>query len=103
MKAIEPGDRFTVRYGNDREIEVVALSGRGKRKLLGLLGEVKTLDKTPEGAARVYEIAEELLKLCVPGVTDEVIETMNETHQFEIANATIAEQMLTEDDRKKSE
>ena len=103
MRAIEPGERFKVGYGNDHEIDVVALSGRQKRRIVSLMNEVKQLDKTPESAARVYDIAEEAFCLCVPDATDELLDKLNERQQFEVVSATIAEQMLSEDDKKKSE
>lgn len=103
MAAIEPGERFEVSYGNGHQIEVVALSGRQKRRIVSLMAEVKQLDKTPESAARVYDIAEEAFLICVPDATDELLDKLNERQQFEIVSATIAEQMLSEDDKKKSE
>jgi frataxin-like iron-binding protein CyaY len=103
MRAIEPGERFRVGYGNGHEIEVVALSGRQKHKLLSLISEMKQLETTPESAIRVYEIAEEMLLICVPDATDDLINKLNESQQIEIASATMNQHMLSEDDKKKSE
>lgn len=103
MTPLEPGDKFKVGYGNGHVIEVVALSGRQKRKLLALMEEINALKTEAASKVRVFDIAEEAVRICVPDLTDEQIEKMDETQQLEIAAATMAKAALSEDEIKKSE
>lgn len=103
MSSIEPGESFKVSYGNGHTIAVVALNMRQKRKLIELVERVSTLSETSESKSVLFDIAEEALGICVPGIQDEVIDTLDESMAMEIITATLGGQVLSEDDKKKSE
>lgn len=97
MSAIEPGEKFRVGYGRGRSIEVTALSLRRKRQLLLLLETIKT------GGIEAFKATEDALRMAVPDITDEQLDTLDEVMAMEIVSATIGLTQLTEDDQKKSE
>ena len=101
MTAIEPGEKFKVSYGNGHEIEVTALSGRQKRKVLSLIDEVSQLQTSASSKARLFDIAEEAFLICVPNATDELIDRMDERMQIEIVGKTLSGISLSDDDKKK--
>ena len=103
MSRIEPGDRFTVKYGNGHTVDVIGMNGRQKSKVLSIIDRVQSLDESKDGRAVLFELAEEALRLCVPNCTEEFIESLNESMQLEIVGAAIGEQALSEDDKKKLE
>lgn len=103
MKQLEPGTPFEVTYGDGHKIEVAALSARNKRRLFQMLEETKTIEKGPAGSIRVLDLAEEMVRICVPGISEEQLDSMNESQQIEIAGLTIQGGMLSDDDAKKSE
>lgn len=103
MTPLEPGDKFTVGYGNGHTIQVVALSGRQKRNVIAMLEEIKSLQAESASKLRLFEIAEDAVRVCVPGLTEEQIDKMDETQQLEIVGKTIAKAALSEDEIKKSE
>lgn len=100
---IEPGDKFQVSYGNGHTIEVVALSMRQKRKVMELVDRVSKLETSGESRAVLFEIAEDALKLCVPGITDETLDRFDETMAMQIVGATLGKQAVDNEEQKKSE
>jgi hypothetical protein len=103
MSKIEPGERFKVGYGNGHSIDVLALNLRNKRKLIELVERVSGLAATSESKAILFDIVEEALRICVPGLTDELLDTLDEGMGMEIVTATLGGQVLSDDDKKKSE
>ena len=103
MRSIEPGEVFTVKYGNEHEVEVVSLSMRQKRRMVELIEQVSSLSETGESRVKLFDIAEQALQICVPGLSDEFLDTINEDMAMEIITGTMAGQMITADDKKKSE
>ena len=103
MSAIEPGEPITIKYGNGHTIKGVALSARQKRKIHQLITETKDLPKTQEAFVRLLDIAEEALRIAVPNITEEQLDTLDERQQLEIAGQSLVANYLTDEDRKKSE
>ena len=103
MKPIEPGDTFTIEYGCDHRIEVVALNMRQKRKVMGIVDEVSEIEAASSSRAKLFDLAEEALKICVPSITEEQIDTIDEIMAMEIIGATLSKQGLSNDEEKKSE
>lgn len=103
MAAIEPGERFKVGYGNNHSIDVLSLNMRQKRKLIELVEKVSGLAATSESKVALFDIAEEALRICVPDLTDEQLDTLDEGMAMEIITATLGGQVLSEDDKKKLE
>lgn len=97
MSAIEPGDKFTVGYGNGHTIEVVALSMRQRREVVKgvetVAGDSKAVD--------AFDAIENALKQCCPDINDELIDTLDEEMAMQIIQATMQKAALSEDDRKK--
>jgi hypothetical protein len=123
MAAIEPGERFTVEYGNGHQLEVIALAGRKQGRVLSLLSDIGKAEETRE-----YHLAgdkvEEALAICLGGGSEGGNESETERQKRESANAkaadlfdtvldfesaadivrsTLSKQALSEDDKKKLE
>lgn len=99
MASIEPGEKFLVGYGNGKSVEVQALGMRQKRAVLKLIITLQA-GGDPD---TVFSAAEEALRVFIPGMKDEFLDSINEAMAMDILKAAIAEQSLSEDDRKKSE
>ena len=101
MSKLEPGDTFTIGYGNGRTLEVVALSWKQQREF----GRAEEGGYDSIDAA--YEALEAKLRKCVPSMSDEQFESLLETLNFaliqEIIRNTNQQNQLTEDEEKKSE
>lgn len=102
MAYLEPGERFTVNYGNGHTIEVVALSGRQKRKVMSLVEEVSQIQAVTKSKTRLFDIAEEAFLLCCPDASDELMDRLDERLQLEIVGQTLQGATLSDDDKKKS-
>ena len=98
MANIEPGEKFTVQYGNGHEVEVVALNMRQRRDVIRLLAAVQ--DVSPVEALESIEAA---LGFCCPSISDEFVNSLDEEMAMEIVQATMEKQRLSEDERGKSE
>jgi len=103
MAYLEPGERFTVKYGNGHTIEVVALSGRQKRKVMSLVDEVSQMQSTMQSKTRLFDIAEEAFLLCCPDASDELMDKLDERLQLEIVGQTLQGATLSDEDKKKYE
>lgn len=101
MPAIEPGERFTVSYGNDHTIEVVALSLRQKRQVTSDLKQVQQLKDSPESIGMLYEICEAMLRSCVPDIDESLLDELDETMAMEIVGNTLGVAAVSEDEAKK--
>ena len=101
--AVEPGDEIPVEYGRGKVVIAKALSGRGKRRLVALLQQMDAVKEQPENVVKVFELAEEAFKLCVPDASEELLETLDERQQIQVAGKVLATTHLTEEQRKKLE
>ena len=100
MPAIEPGEPFTVQYGNGHTIEVVALSLRQKRLITQLLISVQNLTVTAESIDDLYGKCEDMVRMCCPTVTEEQMEQLDECLSMEIASNTLAGAALDGEEKK---
>ena len=123
MPAIEPGEKFTIEYGNGHRLEVTALAGRKQGRVLALLSAIGQAEET-----KSYHLAtdklEEALAICLGGGSEGGNESETERQKREAANAhaaelfdtvldfesaadvvraTLGKQSLSEDDKKKLE
>lgn len=100
---IEPGESIPIEYGKGHTVIAKALSGRGKRKLMQILDELREVEESRQNIVKVYDLAEQAFVLCVPDATDEQIEKMNEMQQLEVASKVLGATVLTDEQRKKLE
>lgn len=100
---IEPGDRIPVDYGRGKTVVAKALSGRGKRRLISVLEEIGQVKEEGSNLGRLFDLAEAAFKICVPDASEELLESMDERQQIEIAGKVMATSFLTEEQRKKLE
>lgn len=104
MALIEPGQPFEIEYGNERKLEVVALAGRKQGQLQKLLGRIGSAE-ADGNAENILDMAEEALAICVG--TEKAAELFNTIIDLELAmqicQKTMLKQVLSEDERKKSE
>lgn len=103
MTSIEPGEKFSIEYGNGHTVEVVALNMRQRRALIKLLAAVQDAD--PHEA---LDSIEEALRCCFPAelnadIFDELVDSLDEEMAMEIVQKTMEKQRLSEDERGKSE
>jgi hypothetical protein len=103
MSALEPGEKFTITYGKAKKpLEVIALSGRQKRRALQCMASTAEA-KTPETVMAALEELEAVVKICSPGISEEVLDTLDDTLQVNIITATLMQTRLSEGEEKKSE
>ena len=98
MHHIEPGEPFDVEYGNGKKLKAVGLAFRQQRKVLQLL-----VDGDEGTQVQKFDAAENALKICFPGITDEQIDSLNYNMACEAIGKAIASTRLSEDEQKKSE
>lgn len=103
--SVEPGQPFRIGYGNGKSVEVVALSLRGQKKLAAAYAAILSAETSggPTAFNDAFELVEAALRLSLPNVTDEFLETINSMMACEIVSKHLSGQALTNDDRKKSE
>lgn len=96
MSSIEVGSKFRVGYGNDKSIEVIALSIRQRRELIKAVERVNG-DGSP---AEAYDSIEKALKICCAEYSEDLLDTLDEETAMEIVSACMQKAVLTEDDKK---
>lgn len=122
-QVIEPGEPFTIEYGNGHELTVIALAGRKQGQVLTLLTEIGRAEETKDYSFAA-ELVEKALAVCLGGGAEGGNETEPARQKREAANAKAAEmfdtvldiesasdivrstlnkQSLSEADKKKSE
>lgn len=103
--SVEPGQPFRVGYGNGKSVEVVALSLRGQRKVSKAYSAILSAEtsKSPSAFDEAFGLVEDALRLSLPNVSDEFLETINSSMACEIVSKHLMGQALTPDDKKKSE
>ena len=106
MANIAPGEKFTIGYGNGKELEVVALNGNGQRKLSNAIAEMAGLEGEGGLAAfKLFDLAYDAVVICVgTEKADELFDTdVDAELGMEIASKVLGKQSLSEEERKKSE
>lgn len=104
MTAIEPGQSFTIQYGNDHTIDVVALAGRKQRLLANKIKELVSAER--EGRSLdLFDLSEEALAMCLGDErAAELFESAVDAEMaIDIATKTLGKQSLSDDDKKKLE
>ena len=103
MGYVEPGERFTVKYGNGRELEAVALSFRQERELAKLEDKARELTKAYE----IFDLFESALPIALPHMSEEEISALVDTLNLELLQSLLKSineaNSLSEDVEKKSE
>lgn len=103
MSALEPGEKFTIAYGKAaKPLEVVALSGRQKRRALQCMASTVEAKK-PDTIIAALEELEAVVKMCAPGITEAVLDTLDDALQVAIITAVLMQTRLSEGEEKKSE
>lgn len=98
---IEPGEKFKIEYEGETYL-AACLTRRQQRQAVSLLGELSNIDESTESLQKVYDIADTLLELCVPGLTESQKDRMNNTDIFAIVGKAVAAQMMGGETKKKS-
>jgi len=98
MGAIEPGEKFTIEYGKGHKLEVVALSFRQRHNLAKMLDRM-----VASKGAEQFEVIEEALRFCVPGMSDSLLDTIDDITAAEIIRKVRMGSTISDDERKKSE
>lgn len=99
MANIEPGEKFTIGYGNGHKLEVVALNMRQRRQIIGLLSSVQ--NAADENPVEALEAIEKALGLCCPDLDAEFIDSLDEEMAMQIVQSTMEKAGLSEDERGK--
>ena len=102
MSAITPGDKFEVSYGNGHKLQVVALSLRQKREVTGMLTKIQTLQEDPTSIGLLFELCEDMLRICCPDLPDHLLDEIDEKMAMEVVSNTIGLASVSEEDAKKS-
>lgn len=103
MSALEPGEKFKIVYGKaKKQLEVVALSGRQKRRALQCMATLAG-QKDPATLCALLEEIEAVVKVCAPGITEAELETLDDALQVSIITSTLMQTRLDESEEKKSE
>ena len=98
MGAIEPGEKFTIEYGNGHKLEVMALSFRQRHALAKMCDRMIAVK-----GAEQFEIIEEALRFCVPGMKDELPDVIDDITAAEIIRKVRMGSTISDEERKKSD
>jgi hypothetical protein len=103
---IEPGERFAVEYGNNRQVEVICLAGGKLGRLVRLLSDIQASEANNKTVEAFEDYVPNALAICLG---DEAIaktmweESLDMESAMQIIQATIGKQALSEDELGKSE
>lgn len=98
---IEPGDKFTIEHGGET-FAAGCLTRSQQRKIIGVLTQLQNIEESVESIAKVYDLADELLQLCVPSMPMERRELMSNQDAFEIAAKVLVAHTMGTEAKKKS-
>ena len=103
MKALSPGDPFTIELSNGQEVQAVALSFRQERAITALEDEARGFEK----ATDVWDFSEKAVRLALPKTSEEeitnLLDKLNLQLVQELIKKVLHHQSLTGDDKKKPE
>lgn len=101
---IEPGDLFYVEYGNGKRAQVRSLNLRQQRLVSKRLIDAMKAGKAMEGGAvpddNPFDITEECLRVVMPDVTDEFIDTLSNELAQEIVEKCLSMEAISEEEKK---
>ena len=88
---IEPGDVFSVKYGDDKQVEVKALSARDRVRCMRVLAEVQKAGESGdfEKLADATEAVEGAFKMCVVDCSDEAVAKFDDAMMGEVIVNTL--------------
>lgn len=99
-KPVEPGESYTITYGDGKTVQAKALGFRGQRKLVSLIDEIQSGDLKQ---AERMDVIEQILRLAIPDVSDEWLDSITIDTATEIMSIAARNGRLSEEDRKKLE
>ena len=102
---IAPGEPFEVSYASDKRATVICLSLSSQRKLASLVKSMIAAEQSgdPMQCADLFDMAESAIRIAIPDVTDEFLDTIDAQMAIEISTACLGKQSVSDDDKKKSE
>ena len=100
---IEPGQPLTVTLETGREVEAVSLGMRGKRRAVAILQSIQGQgnDVGVDELDQLYDLIEEAIRICIPGASEDTIDSFNETTALDLLQKTLAGQAVGADAAKK--
>ncbi|NNE62358.1 MAG: hypothetical protein HKN35_15810 [Woeseia sp.] len=103
MAIIEPGDLFTISYGNEHELDVTALSLRQAKFLSRKVKELVAAEEDGRGLD-LFELTEEALALAIGAeMAEELIDEVDAEIAMDISSKVLAKQALSEEEKKRPE
>ena len=101
---IEPGESFEVGYGNGKSATVVSLSLRKQKEVSKLVKQLIEIESKGDAleATDSFDLAEQALRVCMPDLTDEFLDTIDAFNAIEIASNTLGKQRLSNEQKKTS-
>lgn len=97
MAHIEPGEEFAVNYGTKgKSLTAVSLSLRQQREVMKLVAGADQLQSDEK-----FDLAEQALRLCFPGITEEQIDGLNYNMACEAIGQALSATRPDEDEEKK--
>ena len=90
---IEPNETFEIELAG-RMIKAACLTRSKQRKILGVLKQLQTLEESVDSVQKVYDLADELIALCVPAMPEAERERLSKEIQRLEGEITKAESKL---------
>lgn len=102
---IDPGETFLVEYGSGKLVEVKALNMRDQKTVSRHVRKLMEAEKAQDPLATMdlFEVAEQLIELCVVSPTDEFCDSISAQNALEISVNTLSYSRVSEEQAKKSE
>ena len=98
---IEPGEKFVIEYEGE-SFAAVCLTRAQQRKVLSTLAKLSSLEESVESIAAVYDMADELLAMCFPSMSEQTKDRLSNSDIFALVGQVIAEHTIKSDTKKKS-
>lgn len=99
---IEPGTPLEIEHQGQKFTSSV-LSRRQQRQLTQLVQSVSSLESNVAAIDRLYELLDEIVKVCLPGIGEADADRLGVDDVIAIANEVLVKHMLGFDAKKKSE
>ena len=99
---IEPNETFEIELAG-RMIKAACLTRSKQRKILGVLKQLQTLEESVDSVQKVYDLADELIALCVPSMPESERELLSNQDAFDIATKVLTAHTMGTETKKKSE
>lgn len=99
---IEPGEKIEIEVGGET-FDCVVLKRSEQRRLVQLLRKLSTLEEDMDSIESVYDIADEVMSMCLPNFSLDQREKMNNKLIFDISSKLLVLLSLDGAAQKKSE